>query len=237
MEPIHSGAVTGKFEDGLRSIRRLGLLVAISRGKDFNNISDLIDSFLGTPQMEESLRRFRELPGGRQMLEERYPPLNPDIPLLAACPPGSLGHSYARLIQTLNYDASFFRERDLSSDGHWLTQRIATTHDIHHVISGFGTRPVGENGVLAITATQVGFPAYVLLVSASGYGRFRFRPQESADMARAIAHGTSIGFSAAPLCTARWEEGWDLPVAEWRRRLGILQPANDETYGLKLTEA
>jgi ubiquinone biosynthesis protein Coq4 len=56
-------------------------------------------------------------------------------------------------------------------------------------------------------------------------------------MARAIAHGTSIGFSAAPLCTARWEEGWDLPVAEWRQRMGILQPANDETYGLKLTEA
>jgi hypothetical protein len=80
MEPIHSEAVTGKFEDGLRSIRRLGLLVAISRGKDFNNISDLIDSFLGTLQMEESLRRFRELPGSRQMLEERYPPPQPRHP-------------------------------------------------------------------------------------------------------------------------------------------------------------
>jgi ubiquinone biosynthesis protein COQ4 len=166
MNPINPRAVIGQFHDGLLSIRRLGLLAAISRGADFNNIADLVDSFLDTPQMEECLRRFRDLPGGPRMLEERYPPLNPDIPRLAACPPGSLGHGYARLIQSQNYDASFFRQRELSSEGRWLTQRIATTHDIHHVVSGFGTRPVGEIGVLAITATQIGFPAYVLLNAA-----------------------------------------------------------------------
>ena len=236
MNPINPWPVIGPFQAGLLSIRRLGLLAAISRGADFNNIADLVDSFLDTPQMEECLRRFRDLPGGRRMLEERYPPLNPDIPRLAACPPGSLGHGYAHLIQSLNYDASFFRQRELSSEGRWLTQRIATTHDIHHVVSGFGTRPEGEIGVLAITATQIGFPAYVLLNAASGFSRFRFRPQESAAMARAIAHGTSIGFSAAPLCTARWEEGWELPVTEWCRRLGIQHPANDEAYGLQLAE-
>ena len=237
MDPSQAMPLIGAFQDGLRSISRLRLLAAIGRGADFDNISDLVDSFLDTPQMEECLRRFRDLPGGLRMLQERYPPLNPDIPRLATCPPGSLGHGYARLIQSMNYDASFFRPRDLSSDGRWLTQRIATTHDIHHVVSGFGTRPVGENGVLAITATQIGFPAYVLLVTASGFSRFRFRPQESGDMARAIAHGTSMGFHAAPFCTVRWEEGWDLPVEEWRRRLNIDQPADSEPYGLRLAAA
>ena len=123
------------------------------------------------------------------------PPAQPRHPPTGACPPGSLGHACARLIQSLNDGASFFHQRDLSS-----------------------------------------FPAYVLLNAAAGFSRFRFRAQESAAMARAIAHGTSIGFSAAPPSTARWEEGWELPVKEWRRRLGIQHPANDEAYGLQLAE-
>ncbi len=237
MDGSDASAVIGRFQDGLRSIGRLGLLAAIGRsGGGLGQIADLVDSYVDTPQMEESLRRFRALPEGRRMLEERYPPLKPDIPQLAQCPPGSLGRGYARLIESLHYDPEFFRPRELHSDGHWLTQRIATTHDIHHVVSGFGTSPVGENGVLAITATQIGFPAYVVLVAASGLSRFRFHPQDSAAMARAIAHGTSIGFSAACFAAVRWEEGWDLPVQEWRQRLGIHQPADQEDYGLKLSE-
>jgi hypothetical protein len=29
-----------------------------------------------------------------------------------------------------------------------------------------------------------------------------------------------------------WEEGWELPVAEWRQRLNLLEPANGLPYGL-----
>ena len=49
---------------------------------------------------------------------------------------------------------------------------------------------------------------------------------------RPVSRWTAEHPPAAPLCTARWEEGWELPVTEWRRRLGIQHPANDETYGL-----
>jgi ubiquinone biosynthesis protein COQ4 len=83
----------------------------------------------------------------------------------------------------------------MDTEARWLTQRIATTHDLHHVVSGFGTSAAGENGVLAITATQ-------------------------------------IGFNALPFATARWEDGWELPVAEWRQRLGVTLPADNEPYGL-----
>ena len=45
-----SGAVIGLFQGEPLSIRRLGLLTAISRGADFNNMVDLVDSFLDTPR-------------------------------------------------------------------------------------------------------------------------------------------------------------------------------------------
>ncbi len=168
-------------------------------------------------------------------MEQRYPPLQPDMALLGRLPEGSLGRSYADLMTSRGYDPAFFRPRPLLSDAHWLTQRIATTHDIHHVVSGFGTSRDGENGVLAITATQIGFPAYVMLNNSAQISRFRLQTQSFALLNRAIAHGTTIGFSASPLWAVRWEEGWDWPVAQWRQQLGISTPADEEPYGLAPT--
>lgn len=222
-----------RFQELLKAANQLRLLAAIGRsGGELSRIADLVDSLIESPQMVECLERFRALPGGAALLAERYPPLQPDIPRLLACPPGSLGRRYAQLIQRLAYDPEFFRPRQLTSDAHWLTQRIATTHDIHHVISGFATTPEGEAGVLSITATQIGFPAYVLLVQAGLLARFSARPNSLELMQRAVAHGTSLAFSVAPLCVARWEEGWDWPVERWRDQLGLRSPADGEPYGL-----
>ena len=224
-----------RFQQSLQALRQLGNLAAVGRsGGSLDKVADLVDSFLGTPQMEQCLARFRALPGGAAMLDERYPPLQPDLERLAQMPPGSLGHSYASLIRRFNYDAEFFRPRPVDTEERWLTQRIATTHDIHHVVSGFGTTEEGENGVLAITSTQVGFPAYVSLNHAAQLAIYRFQLPRYPQMSRAINHGTSIGFSAVALCTARWEEGWEWPVQDWRQRLGLVTPADHESYGLVL---
>lgn len=223
----------GRFQELLRAANNLRLLAAIGRsGGELSNVADLIDSFLDSPQLTASVERFSAVPGGQAMLEGRYPPLQPDIEQLRQLAPGSLGRRYADLILSLGYDPEFFRPRDISSPGRWLTQRIATTHDIHHVISGFGTEPAGENGVLAITAAQIGFPAYVLLNSAGALGSFRFQIERFEGLSRAIAHGQTIARQASCLLLARWEEGWDKPITQWRAELGISDPADAETYGL-----
>jgi ubiquinone biosynthesis protein Coq4 len=222
------------FNQLIAALKDLAALAAVARsGGDLKAIADLVDRLIASPQMAECLRRCREEAGGAAMIDGRYPPLQPDMASLRAMPKGSLGHSYAELMLSRGYDPEFFRPRPLSSDAHWLTQRIATTHDIHHVVSGFGTTPEGESGVLAITATQIGFPAYVMLNNAAQVSRFRFKTKGYALMGRAIAHGNSIGFSAQPLWMARWEEGWDWPVEQWRERLGITKPATSEPYGLQ----
>lgn len=201
----------GRFQELLRAADKLRLLAAVGRsGGELSSVADLIDSFLDSPQLAASVARFRAVPGGAAMLEGRYPPLQPVIELLRQLPPGSLGRRYADLIMALGYDPEFFRPRDIGSDGRWLTQRIATTHDIHHVITGFGTGPDGENGVLAITACQIGFPG----------------------LSAAVAHGQAIARRAACLAAVRWEEGWQKPVRQWRRELGISDPADAEPYGL-----
>jgi ubiquinone biosynthesis protein COQ4 len=169
----------GRFSEALRSLNNLKLLAAIGRsGGELSNVADLVDNFLGSPQMADCVRRFRQVPGGSSLMDERYPPLQPNIDALLTLPEGTLGRRYAGLIRQLGYDPEFFRPRPIESEEQWLTQRIATTHDIHHVVSGFGTEPEGESGVLAITAAQIGFPAYVLLTGASQLANFRFRLEQ-----------------------------------------------------------
>ena len=223
----------GRFSEVLSSLNNLKLLTAVGRsGGELGTIADLVDNFLGSPQMEDCIRRFRALPGGAELMDGRYPPLEPPIAQLQTLPAGTLGREYARLILQLGYDPEFFRPRPIESDGQWLTQRIATTHDIHHVISGFGTERAGETGVLAITAAQIGFPAYVLLTSASQLANFRLKLEEFEGISRAAAHGSAIARQAQCLAIARWEEGWEKPIQQWRQELGLIDPADHEPYGL-----
>ncbi|EDY38544.1 conserved hypothetical protein [Cyanobium sp. PCC 7001] len=222
-----------RFSELLRAANNLKLLVAIGRsGGDLGSVADLVDNMLATPQMDACLQRFRAQPGAAAMLEARYPPLQPDLARLASLPEGSLGRCYAELIHRLHYDPAFFRPRPIDTEALWLTQRIATTHDIHHVVCGFGTLPEGETGVLAVTATQIGFPAYVLLTTAAQLSTFRLQPQRFPRMSAAAAHGISLGRQASCLAAVCWEEAWDRPVSEWRAELGILEPADNEPYGL-----
>lgn len=222
-----------RFRELVRSLNSLKLLGAIGRsGGDLGTVADLVDNCLGGPQMAACVARFKALPGGAAMLEQRYPALQPDIARLSQLPADTLGRRYADLIVRQGYDPEFFRPRPLDSEERWLTQRIATTHDIHHVVSGFGTAPEGESGVLAITATQLGFPAYVLLNSAGALARFRYQPEQFERFSQAVAHGQAIARAASCLVLARWEEGWDRPISDWRAELGISDPADAEPYGL-----
>jgi ubiquinone biosynthesis protein Coq4 len=222
-----------RFGEVLRAVNNLKLLAAIGRsGGDLSSVADLVDNMIDSPQMVDSVRRFRAVPGGAEMLDQRYPPLQPDIDRLIQLPEGSLGRGYAELIRRLQYDPAFFRPRPTTTEAQWLTQRVATTHDIHHVVSGFGTMPAGESGVLAITAAQIGFPAYVLLTTAGQLASFRFQTQRFEELSRAVAHGMAIGHQAQCLLAARWEEGWERPIGAWREQLGICDPADAQSYGL-----
>ncbi|MFM7314271.1 MAG: Coq4 family protein [Cyanobium sp.] len=222
-----------RFQEALRSLRSLRLLGEIgSSGGDLASVADLVDNFAGSEPMARCLERFRALPGGAELLHLAPPPLVLDLDALAVLPEGSLGHVVARVLQTLGYDPDFARSRPTDSEERWLIQRIATSHDIHHVVSGFGTREEGEGGVLAITAVQIGFPAFVVLNTAASFASFRFRPERYPLVSEAIARGGAIGLECAPLCTQRWEEGWDRPLAEWRRELGLDAPVRNEPYSL-----
>ena len=61
---------------------------------------------------------------------------------------------------------------------------------------------------------------------------FRLKLEEFEGISRAAAHGSAIARQAQCLAIARWEEGWVKPIQQWRQELGLVDPADHETYGL-----
>ena len=92
----------------LRSVRNLSIIreMAVKEG-GLQSVGDLVDNFIDSEAMEICLERFKALPGGAEMIEQRYPPFQPDLAALEALPQGSLGRAYAGMIRRLSYDPEF----------------------------------------------------------------------------------------------------------------------------------
>ncbi|MFM7452535.1 MAG: hypothetical protein ACKO1V_00990 [Cyanobium sp.] len=64
-----------RFQEALRAANNLRLLAAVGRsGGELGSIADLIDNFLGSPQLAASVERLRAVPEGAALLAEHYPP-------------------------------------------------------------------------------------------------------------------------------------------------------------------
>lgn len=223
-----------KFESLTRLIRNLHAVTELvkSTGESTESVFDIDDNFQGSPQMQACVERVRAIPEARTLMEERYMGPEVDIDALLTLPRGTLGHTYATVLTTLGYDPNFYRRREIKTDEDWVTMRSRKTHDIVHVITGFGPTG-GELGVLAIAAVQIGAPTSVFLELVGLGAALKRYPDRLSEVTGQAARGMAMAMQAKPLIAQRWEEGWDKPVSQWRQELNITNPVIDEPYSLK----
>ena len=71
----------------LRSVRNLSILRDLAKSQGgLDSVGDLVDNFIDSEAMEVCLQRFKALPGGAEMVEQRYPPFNRTSRLLKNFP-------------------------------------------------------------------------------------------------------------------------------------------------------
>ncbi|MDG2990644.1 Coq4 family protein [Candidatus Synechococcus calcipolaris G9] len=223
-----------QFEELTRTVRNLQAVTDLlkSMGEKTDNVFDIEDNFRGSHQMQVCVDRVKAIPDARAMMESRY--LGPDIDLdaLVQLPQGSLGHTYATVMKTLGYDPNFFRRRNIETDDDWVTMRLRKTHDIIHVITGFGPTG-GELGVLSVNAVQISYPMSVVLQVASMGLALKRQPDKLQYITQQAARGMGMALQIKPLIAQRWEDGWHKPLRQWREELNITDPVIDEPYSLK----
>lgn len=140
---------------------------------------------------------------------------------LTALPPGTLGHEYAAMMKRegLNPEAL----------DHWSGQgtlqrfrvHLESTHDVWHVVTGFGTDVDGEVGLQAFYYAQLASPLPLVLLSAGLLNTVVRRQGSGQRRVEQLVRGYLMGRRAAPLTGIEWDEHWARPLDELRRELRV----------------
>jgi ubiquinone biosynthesis protein COQ4 len=198
---------------------------------DLPKVFTVIESLSGrTP--ERLLARMRRSESGRRLLAAK-PDLRArlaDRAALRGLPEGTLGRAYAELMDREGItpqgivDASIqgTQSDDVpEEDVLFNDERMRDTHDLWHVVTGYGADLLGESALLCFTFAQtkhpgVGFIALLALFRGAGIAR------------SVMIEGYRRGQRAEWLPAVPWEDLLALPLTEVRERLGVGSPPSYE---------
>ena len=212
--------------------------LAAGAGMDAHNVFELSRHLSDSKPMRLCTTRLRKDPDAARLIDERRLCGPYDLESLLQHPKGSLGHTYATVMRTLNYDINFFPNpaffNNLASEADYINYRVFATHDIHHIVSGYSLDNFGETGVLSISIGPFSFPGFSFLNLVGLMVSFFAceRPYEDLiDHTVPVGHvgyeydliqqGIAMGLKARPLFPVIWEERMGQNLEELRAELGI----------------
>jgi ubiquinone biosynthesis protein COQ4 len=188
---------------------------------------DIEDGLLKIKATQLAIEYVKTKPGVNDIIKERYIAPPPDMESLAKCPENSLGFEYAKFIKDTGFDPNFYRKLPLTDDTNYVIYRLRQTHDIWHLITGFGSDVNGELGLQAFCLAQIRIPLPLILLAGGLMKTLINNPEQMEQLLDRIAIGYRMGAKAKPLLAQKWELGWDKSLSEWRKELGLDITAND----------
>jgi ubiquinone biosynthesis protein COQ4 len=136
-------------------------------------------------------------------------------------PEGTLGHEYAHQLrsQGLTPD-SLIDPNPITSPQDYVTHRLRETHDIVHVLTGFGVDGLGVLGLQAFNLAQNRSPLAVMLIFGGMLSALQ-NDEPHEELLTALSRGFDLGLKAECVIAQKLEEGWDRPLADWRKELQL----------------
>ena len=196
--------------------------------------------------MTRCLRKLQQDPAAVALIQSRKLCGPYDVAAMKQLPKGSLGYTYATVMEVLGYDIDFFPDpafySNLESDADYVNYRVYATHDIHHILSGYSLDNFGETGVISIAIGQFNFPGFSFINLVSLMLDFFATSKADEDFASVeeyagsigytfdlITRGMEMGLKAKPLFPMIWEERMGQNLEELRSELGI-EPVREGPY-------
>jgi ubiquinone biosynthesis protein COQ4 len=207
-------------------------LLALSQDNDdTTHVFKIVDALRGDSE-REPLARMKQTPIGRKIIEENRSLLDvlSNRERLRALPQYSLGRTYLAFMENEGLSADGLADasvegyggRKLDAELRTFTTWARDSHDLWHVLTGYGRDPLGELCLLGVLYSQInstgtGFIALLGLLRVS----FEY---PGAPSIRAVRQGFRIGRKAESLMAQDWEVLLTRPFEEVRSELGIERP-------------
>ncbi|MGB3533065.1 MAG: Coq4 family protein [Microcoleaceae cyanobacterium] len=201
-----------------------GIISLIKNPSDTTSVYDIEDALIHEKPNQVSFEYILAQPNIKSILQEQYLAPEPDVEQLLKCPEDSLGYKYASYLTDSGFDPHFYRDLEIKDDVSYLFMRRRQTHDIWHIITGFGADVSSELGLKAFELAQTRSPMSALLV-AGGLVKTLFEsPEDLGYLLDRLAVGYRMGAKAKPFLAQKWEEHWDKSVEQWRNELNVEVP-------------
>ena len=201
--------------------------------KDKENTREVFHIFEALPWtgLRPAAEKFLTSERG-QALRASEPALQPildDHAALRKLPKGTVAHAYCDFMERegltsqglIDEFEEFAEGRERFDDQFiWYLDRMRDTHDMLHVLTGFGRDALGEQCVLAFTYSQQPSPAHLFLGYAGGL-EIKKRIKSKAPVLRAVREGQRLGKACPRLVETSIRELLATPLDEARRQRNI----------------
>jgi ubiquinone biosynthesis protein COQ4 len=197
-----------------------GVMALVNNPSQTDAVFNIADGLRHSDVYQHFIDYAYSQPAVAEILKKRYFAPSPDLDALLHYPEASLGYVYATSMQQANLVPDFYRAIEVEDDYSYIALRLRQTHDIWHIITGFGTDLAGELGLQAFTLAQTHSPLAVTLLAAIVMYVIRTSGPLN-QVVDSIQAGWQMGIKAQPFLAQRWEEHWDKSVEEWRSEVNV----------------
>ena len=168
------------------------------------------------------LEYLRRTPDGIRALAERPRLGVVDFKRLRGLPHGSFGRAFAEHMERQKGRAQL-QQHPATTDAEYVIAHLLECHEVHHVVTGFGTDATGELALQAFTLAQIPSPLAPMFIAASMIEMVTECGLSQRDARlKAVSAGWRMGIRAAPLFGQAWAEMWGERLDDVRGALSIM---------------
>jgi ubiquinone biosynthesis protein COQ4 len=213
----------------IRRLQALRCFVVLARDpRRLDVVFDLRASLDDPAVLEPIVRRLSADPRVARALAARPRVGRLELASLRALPEGSVGRVYAEWMTRMGLSPEAIPELPASSELEYFPAHLYETHDLWHVVTGFGPDVPGELGLQAFYLAQLGGPLPLAILAAGLLNTLGHLDDADARM-DAITEGYRLGKASEPLFGLDWRALLSRPLVDVRRELGIPTPARGDS--------
>lgn len=201
--------------------------------EDTKQVFHIIEALNGNAIIKD-FDQFLASPKGQEILAKRpyLPPMMDDHAPLRALPEGTVGRVYVDFMEREGLSAEGLVQESLAQreqyvefddDLMWYGNRLRDTHDLYHVLTGYGRDALGEDALLAYTHSQHGGRGVNFIVF-MGSRQIAKQVPARARIKDVVAEARRNGKAAQRIVDQDIESLLREPLDEARKRLNIAEP-------------
>jgi len=210
------------LKERLQSLKMVAGLAKFLKNPDsLESVFAVAGSLKDSPLGEQMVSHLLADGHFKQLVEDSWRPQAINLDALKALPAGSLGRCYADQLtsQGITPD-TLIDPSPVTNAQEFVMHRLKETHDIVHVLTGFGIDGASELGLQGFNLAQNRSPLAVMLIFGGMLSALQ-NGESLEPMLKALARGFQMGLEAELVIARKLEDSWERPLQEWRQELKL----------------